>query len=292
MPRREAGYSTDLIGSKACEIVRNHCFEEQPLFLYVPFNAPHTPRQAKEADVAEYSHIEDGRRRIHAAMVTSMDHQIGAVLDALIERGVAGDTLVIFASDNGGYAETASNAPLRGHKGTLYEGGIRVPACMCWPGQLHPGYVVAEKIYIIDLLPTLVGLAQGNFATGQPLDGIDVWHAIRDAEQLPPRDIVHNVLAASGRGAIRRGEWKLIVQIEGVMGEGILLEHAGLVAQLYNIVVSVFPTTQGPICDCCLLDHFVRKGLPHGNEVGDSGPYSQPPPTGWEPPPDWSNLPE
>lgn len=292
MPLQEEGYSTDLIGAKACEIVKQHPFDSHPLFLYVPFNAPHTPRQAKEKDVAEYAHIKNKARRIHAAMVTAMDRQMGAVLDALEQRGVSDDTLVIFASDNGGYEDAAKNAPLRGHKGTLYEGGVRVPACMRWPGQLEPGTVVSQSIHIVDLFPTLVGLAQGDADAGQPLDGVDVWAAIHDGDQLAPRDIIHNVFDASGRGAIRRGDWKLIVQPQHASEGGISLEQADLFAELYNVAEDPYEQNDLAGRSRELAMELWETLKLHGKEVGDSRPYGQQAPPGWKGPADWSQAPD
>jgi arylsulfatase A-like enzyme len=292
VPLREEGYSTDLIGARAAEVVRNHRFDEQPLFLYVPFNAPHTPRQAKEEDLAEYASIRNGRRRTHAAMVTAMDRQIGAVLSAIEQRKETRNTLVIFASDNGGYAGAADNKPLRGNKGTLYEGGVRVPACVVWPQGLEGGRSVTERIHIVDLFPTLVTLANGVIDSGKQLDGINVWPAIANGKQLPERDVIHNVFDASGRGAIRRGDWKLIVQPQRVLVEGVVLGQAGLRAQLFNINEDPYEKQDLAASHPELVSQLWETLKRHGSQAGDSGPYCEKAPTDWKAPADWSQVPD
>lgn len=290
MPLREEGYSTDLIGTRAVKVIDEHRFGEKPLFLYVPFNAPHAPRQAKEDDLAEYAGIKNPRRRTHAAMVTAMDHQIGEVLAALDRAGAADNTLVLFASDNGGYQGAADNSPLRGHKGTLYEGGVRVPACVVWPGGLQGNRTVSSCIHIVDLFPTLTKLACGSIESDKPLDGINVWPAIASGSPIPERDIIHNAFNATGRGALRRGNWKLIAQPKRVIKDGIPLGQAGLRAQLFNIkddpnesddLSAVHPELASQLWDTLKQ---------HGKQAGDSSPYCQKAPAGWTAPPDWSQV--
>lgn len=292
VPLREEGYATDLIGARACVIIGSHPFDEQPLLLYVPFNAPHTPRQAKPADLSKYDDIEDTARRTHAAMVTAMDRQIGAILKSLAERGVRDDTLVFFASDNGGYAGAAKNDPLRGHKGTLFEGGVRVPACVSWPGRLAAGRVVSEVLHIVDLFPTLVGLAGGEHRSGKPLDGVDVWATIEEGAPLAERDVIHNVFDASGRGAIRRGDWKLIVQPERLFDRGVSLAEANLLAQLYRISEDPCERHDLAAAHPQLVQELWATLKSYGANVGDSRPYRQPAPADWTPPADWSQAPE
>lgn len=291
VPLREQGYSTDLIGARAAEVVRNHDFQ-QPLFLYVPFNAPHTPRQAKEEDLAQYASIKNKRRRTHAAMVTAMDQQVGVVLSAIAERQQTANTLVIFASDNGGYAGAADNRPLRGHKGTLYEGGVRVPACLVWPDGLQGGRIISAAMHIVDLFPTLVGLAHGDADSGKPLDGVNLWPAISMGEQLPQRDIIHNVFDTAGRGAIRRDDWKLIVQPDRIMATGTALDHTRLNAQLFNIKEDASENNDLSAVQAELVEQLRTTLKQYGTQVGNSRPFCHKPPPGWKPPADWSQVPE
>jgi arylsulfatase A-like enzyme len=208
-PLKEEGYSTTLIGKEAARVIEKHDFAK-PLFLFVPFNAPHTPLQAPDEYIAKYSTIEDESRRIFAAMVTCMDDEIGRILKALETRGVAANTLVMFTSDNGGAVRNgASNHPLRGGKTDLYEGGVRVPACAMWSGSIQPGTVVNEPVHIVDVFPTLVLLAGGSIDQPLPLDGRDIRATITKNAKSPRQEILLNV--EPNRGAIRRGDWKLIV---------------------------------------------------------------------------------
>lgn len=208
IPISEAGYSTDLLAKEAVALIESQD-PEQPLFLYLPFNAPHSPLQAPKDYIAKYRHLEDKRRRVYAGMVTCLDDAIGKILAALHEKGADRNTLVFFSSDNGGATNTAAdNAPLRGHKGLLYEGGVRVPAAISWPGTIAPNSVVDEPLHIVDLYPTLIRLAGGSLEQKLPIDGLDVWKTVAEGAPSPHDEILFNV--RHRRGAIRQGKWKLV----------------------------------------------------------------------------------
>jgi len=206
-PLREEGYATDLIADESVRIIEEHNVS-RPLFLYVPFNAVHSPFQTTQNYIDMYKHITNKRRRIYAAMVTCMDDAIGRIVQALYERGLKRNTLIIFCSDNGGVGGVADNGPLRGQKAQLYEGGIRVPAVVFWPGVIKAGAVVKEPLHIVDMYPTLLKLAGARLTQPLPIDGKDAWPTITDGKPSPHEEILHNVTAAAG--AIRRGDWKLI----------------------------------------------------------------------------------
>ena len=207
---REEGYSTNLIGREAVRIIEEHD-PAQPLFLYVAFNAPHTPYEVPDEYLDRYKHIERTRRRQFAAMVTCLDDAVSGVLKALDKRGMRGNTIIFFCSDNGGASHTigaANNEPLRGRKGTLYEGGVRVPALVVWPDKLKGGRIVDELFHIVDLYPTFLNLAGGSLDQPLPLDGLDAWPTIAEGKPSPRTEILHNL--EPRRAAIRRGNWKLI----------------------------------------------------------------------------------
>ncbi|MGE5712946.1 MAG: arylsulfatase B [Betaproteobacteria bacterium] len=220
-PVREQGYSTTLLGDDAVRLIERHD-PARPLFLYLAFNAPHTPYQAPEADLQRYSAIADPSRRAYAAMVTAMDTEIGRVVAALDARGMRGNTLIVFQSDNGGTHNPmfagegdmskvkipVDNGPLREGKGSLYEGGTRVVALANWPGHIPAGTTVDGLIHVVDMYPTLSQLAGASSAKAKPLDGVDVWRTISAGQPSPRSEIVYNV--EPFRAGVRQGSWKLV----------------------------------------------------------------------------------
>jgi len=206
-PLHEEGYTTDLLADESVRLIEQHDVSRR-LFLYVPFNAVHSPFQVPEPYIDMYKHIKAKNRRIYAGMVTCMDDAIGRIITALDKRSMKRNTLIIFCSDNGGVGGIADNGPLRGHKAQLYEGGVRVPATVTWPGVLKAGTIVHEPLHIVDMYPTLIKLAGGNLIQKQPLDGKDAWPTIAEGKTSPHEDILLNVTPANG--AIRCGDWKLV----------------------------------------------------------------------------------
>ncbi len=209
-PNHDEGYTTDLIADEATRILAAHD-QARPLFLYVPFNAPHTPLQAPEQYIRRYSQMKNKQRRVFAAMVTCMDAAIGRILDALGKHNYPPQrTLIFFCSDNGGIPRLGSNGKLRAGKGTLYEGGIRVPAVMVWKGMLEGGRVADQPLHVVDLYPTLLKLAGAALDVPQQksLDGRDAWPTIADGRRSPHESILHNVTPF--QGALRMGDWKLV----------------------------------------------------------------------------------
>jgi len=205
----DPGYSTTLIGNEAVRLIESHDFAT-PLFLYLPFSAPHTPLQALPEHLSLYAGIPDVNRRTYAAMVHAMDEQIGRVVAAIEKRGVTKKTLFIVASDNGAPRYlTGMNGELRGGKGTLYEGGVRVVALAKWTGQIAPGTVVDEPLHMVDWYPTLLKLAGASLEQPLALDGRDAWATIAQGAPAPHDAILLN--AAPRGGAIRAGSWKLVV---------------------------------------------------------------------------------
>lgn len=206
---RDEGYATHLLAREAARIVTEHDVK-QPLFLYVPFNAVHAPHQVPERYMAPYAHM-TGNRRIYAGMLAAMDEAIGQIVGALEKKGIRDDTLIFFCSDNGGPAPgvVTSNGSLRAGKGTLYEGGVRVPAIAAWTGKIKAGAMVAAPLHIVDWYPTLLKLAGVSLAQKHPLDGRDAWPAITQGAPTPHEDILHNITPVGG--AIRMGDWKLVM---------------------------------------------------------------------------------
>ncbi len=217
---KEPGYDTQLFGANAMRVIDSHD-KSAPLFLYLAFTAPHTPYQAPQDYLDRYKDIADPLRRAYAAQVTCMDDEVGKVVAALEKRGMRDNTLIIFASDNGGtrsnmfVGEAAvkgdlppSNGPYRDGKGTVYEGGTRVVALANWPGHIKPGLVVDEMMHIVDLYPTFAGLAGADLGKTKPLDGMDVWSTISEGKPSPREAMVYNI--EPYRAGVRKGNWKLV----------------------------------------------------------------------------------
>lgn len=207
---REEGYATDLLGAEAARFVRE-APAGKPWFLYLPFNAPHSPFQAKPEDLQKYAHLKQPNRRAYAAMVDCLDQAIGRVLAAVEARADATNTLVLFFSDNGGIPRVgSSNHPWRGAKLTVYEGGTRVCAAIRWPaGGLSGGKRFAGRIGYIDVLPTL--LAAAGVKPPGNLDGINFLPALRGENQLPARpwfSYIHQ--SEDAHASVHEGRWKLV----------------------------------------------------------------------------------
>jgi arylsulfatase A-like enzyme len=218
----EKGYSTTLLGNEAVKLISQHD-PATPLYLYLAFNAAHTPYQAPQAYLDTYKHIADPARRAYAGSITAMDHQIGRVLDALVKKKMIANTLIVFMSDNGGTRNPmftgaiadvsklnipCDNGPYREGKGTLYEGGTRVVAFAHWPAHIKAATTVDEMIHAVDWYPTLLGLAGAQSGKAKPLDGMDVWLTISEGKPSPRTEIVYNV--EPFRAAVRQGDWKLV----------------------------------------------------------------------------------
>ncbi|MFT5284778.1 MAG: arylsulfatase A-like enzyme [Planctomycetota bacterium] len=209
-PVRETGYATDLLAAEASRIIERHEGDE-PLFLYVPFTAPHAPIQAPLESEQEFKHIEDPARRTYAASVAHLDTAVGRIVRSLETRGIREQTLLLFLSDNGAAGNHAgSNTPLRGSKFSAFEGGIRVPAIASWPTFLDPNQIIEVPFHVIDLVPTFAALAGASTDTTKPLDGIDIWSVLSDGLAPSPRTLVLHL--DNHGGAIRVGDWKLVVR--------------------------------------------------------------------------------
>jgi len=220
---KEEGYTTTLLGQDAARYIAEQKDGEGPFYLYLTFNAPHTPYQAPQEYIDRYSTIEDPTRRTYAGMVSCLDDEIGRVVGALDDSGLRDNTLIVFQSDNGGtrnamfagvMADMANvkipcdNGPYREGKGTLYEGATRVCAFANWPGRIQPG-TVDGMIHVVDMFPTIAALAGASTEKcKQPLDGMNVWSTIAQGEASPRTEILYNV--EPFRGAIRDGDWKLV----------------------------------------------------------------------------------
>lgn len=205
-------YVTDAFGEEAVDFVNRHAGDENPFFLYLPFTAPHEPWEAKQADLDHFAHITDPNRRAIAAMTYALDRSVGEVLDAIDANGIDDNTIVIFTNDNGAVSYVG-NPPFKGHKGTTWEGGIRVPFMIKAPG-LEPG-VYDSPITFFDVLPTLVTAGGGDISQ-IPHDGYDVMpYLAGDATDDPTKTRFWRSL---DKWAVRKGDWKLESPYVGFTG--------------------------------------------------------------------------
>jgi arylsulfatase B len=207
---REEGYSTFLLGAEAIRFIKQR-ERTKPFFLYLPFNSPHEPLQAPPEYLDRYANIADVKRRRFAAMVDAMDTTIGRLLSVLEEEKISENTLVLFFSDNGGpLANGATNTPLRGGKATPFEGGIRVPAIIRFPGRLKAGTVSKQVLTMMDYFPTLAGACGISPGNSLPLDGKNLWSGISSGKTMPREDLFFVIEARGTTGlAVHHGEWKL-----------------------------------------------------------------------------------
>ncbi|CAH1266654.1 arylsulfatase B-like [Branchiostoma lanceolatum] len=227
-------YSTYLFAKKTSEIISRHD-RNKPLFLYLPFQAVHSPLQAPVKYIEMNSHINDTRRRLYAALTSAMDEAVANITIALKQKGLWKNTILIFSTDNGGWPKSGGNNwPLRGAKGGLWEGGVRGVGFVSSPLLKKKGRTSDALIHISDWFPTLVGLAGGSLKETKSLDGYDVWKAISEGKSSSRKEILHNIdplfrtlnkwpgdnwydkiFNTSVHAAIRSGDWKLLTGIPG-----------------------------------------------------------------------------
>lgn len=199
---------TTALGDEAAAFVRRH--REKPWMLYLPFNAPHTPHEPTAERLAKFEQVTDVKRRRYLAQVSLLDDAIGAVTKALVETGQSGRTLVFFFSDNGGHTPSgSSNGPLREMKGTLYEGGIRVPFVVSWPDKLPGGRTYDQPVLSLDLFATTLAAAGVPMPADKTYDSVNLIPYLTGDEHTPPHERLFWRLRAKNF-AVREGVWKLI----------------------------------------------------------------------------------
>ncbi|MBK1853337.1 sulfatase-like hydrolase/transferase [Verrucomicrobiaceae bacterium 5K15] len=218
-------YLTDWFTLEAKDYIERHSQDDQPWFLYLSYNTPHSPMQAKDEDLAKFDHIQDKTRRIYCAMQHNMDRNIGTIIAKLKELGQLENTLIVFLSDNGGSVEVshAINAPLRGGKGSNLEGGVRVPTIYHWPTHLPKGKTYTEPVISLDILPTFMAAAGAEVPRTQPLgssakgdkgrhvtDGVDLLPYLRGERKGRPHRALFWRITLRAK-SVRSGNWKLLI---------------------------------------------------------------------------------
>ncbi|MEY4244066.1 MAG: Arylsulfatase precursor [Verrucomicrobiota bacterium] len=208
------GYLTTVLGDEAASFI--HRNKEKPWVLYTAFNAPHTPNQATPELLDRVKHIADESRRTYAAMIVGMDDAVGTILKQLREDGLEERTLIFFLSDNGGTTEdnTSSNDPLRGRKGQMWEGGIRVPFLAQWKGVLPAGKTYDRPVSSLDILPTALAAAGTPGLGGQALDGVDLVPFLSGKKSGDPHEMLFWRMTERDIHAVRDGRHKLVKQGE------------------------------------------------------------------------------
>ena len=213
------GHATDLFTEWSMDFIRAQAQSFEPFFLYLAYNAPHTPIQPPDEWIARVQEREPDispQRAKYIALVEHMDAGIGRVLDTLEDTNQLSNTLVIYTSDNGGAMNVgAHNGPLRGQKGEMYEGGIRVPTCAMWPGHISEGYVTDQVALLMDLFPTVCEVAGASIPEG--IEGRSIWQTLQGEQQDFSERILYWLRREGGQQflgqcqhAIRRGDTKLL----------------------------------------------------------------------------------
>ena len=201
------GYLTDELANEAISFINRN--KENPFFIYLSFNAVHTPMEATAEDLAKFPNLK-GKRKTLAAMTLAMDRAIGKVVSALRTQGLRNNTLIVFTNDNGGPSDSneSDNSPLSGTKANHLEGGIRVPFLMSWPNQLKNIKNYNSPISTLDLFPTFLTVAGGNTNEIKGLDGVNLIPYLKGENTEAPHEFLY--WKKENRGAIRNQDWKLI----------------------------------------------------------------------------------
>lgn len=218
-------YLTDLLSQSACEFISNHK-SKNPFFLYLSYNAPHSPLQGKKEHLKKLTHIKSDALKLYASMILSIDEGVGDIQKVLKEKNIKENTLIIFLSDNGPAKTTfkglpkewprgkllGSTAGLRGNKGKYTEGGIRVPFIMTWPNKLKQKAVYEGPVVSIDIYPTLSKIAGIKLPQNETFEGVDIMEFVFPKFTQMTRDeiIWCGSRGSEKNGAIRKGDWKLI----------------------------------------------------------------------------------
>ncbi len=203
-------YLTTVLGRDGASFITRH--KGQPWFLYLAFNAPHTPLQVTDPLLERVKHITDPTRRGYAGLVVGLHDAVGVALNALKESGQIENTLVFFLSDNGGPVSVthSDNTPLRGAKGQVYEGGIRVPFVVSWPGQLPQGKDYGQPVSSLDVFATAAALAGAKVPASHVLEGTNILPYLRGERGGAPHERLFWRTGGGAKFAVREGDWKLV----------------------------------------------------------------------------------
>jgi arylsulfatase A-like enzyme len=270
----EKEYLTDYLGDRDAEFIRANAKTGKPYFLYAAFNAVHAPLMVTKKYYDRFPDIKDDQLRTYAAMVASLDDNVGKILDAVDASGQAKNTIVVFASDNGCaeyYEGMCSCEPLRGGKLSHYEGGTRVPFMIRWPEHYKAGTVYRKVASLLDVLPTAVAAAGGKLPGDRVYDGVDLTPFLTGQKQGDPHDML--VWRRRPLVSIRKGDWKLWESVNDETGK------YGEYKLLFNLKTDLNETTN--VADKNPEKVKELEGLIHqwAKDMTDPKWPSRPPPT-------------
>ncbi|WPR71111.1 sulfatase-like hydrolase/transferase [Flavobacterium sp. NG2] len=207
VPEKELSYLTDNFTEETIKFINQK--DKKPFFIYLAYNAPHAPDQATKQYLENTKHIEYGGRSVYAAMVNGVDAGVGKIDSTLVANGMKDNTIIVFLSDNGGRAEHADNRPNRGHKGMIFEGGIKVPFFMTWKNGLKGNQVYQNVVSSLDLFPTFLDAAGADFRKEKQLDGTSLLPYVRGENKGKPNDLLFWRSVGGFEYAVRKGDYKL-----------------------------------------------------------------------------------
>ena len=218
-PVKTTKYLTDEFSDEALRFVDRH--KDEPFFLYLAYNAPHTPLQATEKYLSRFPNIKDKKRKTYAAMVSAVDDGVGRLMQHLKEQNLEENTIVFFLSDNGGPESTNSsnNGPLRGEKGSIWEGGIRVPYAVQWKGVVPAGVTYDKAVTSLDIFATISGLTNSPVNKDKPLDGVNLIPFITGKNDDAPHSALYMRMYSANRKMMRSGDYKYVVPGKGKPAE-------------------------------------------------------------------------
>ncbi|WP_117883730.1 sulfatase-like hydrolase/transferase [Aureibaculum luteum] len=210
---RETEYLTDALSHEAIRFVKDASKKEKPFFLYLSYNAPHVPLEAKKEDLEKFAAIKDEKRRTYAAMVYAVDRGVNEIEEALKATGQFENTLIVFLSDNGGKTtQGATNYPLSKGKGSTQEGGYRVPMFFHWPNKVPAGKRFDYPVSALDFYPTFAGLANAKIPEGKKLDGKDIWNDFLAGKNAHKDENIYVLRHREGYTDVgaRHNQWKAL----------------------------------------------------------------------------------
>jgi len=292
----EEGYATDLLSNEVVKLIYGHKDSEDPFFIYLPHSSPHGPLMAPEKEIQRYMHMGE-KKATYAAMVSIIDQGIGRILDALEKTGKDRHTLIVFMSDNGGSFIASDNSPLRGGKGTLYEGGIRVIAAARWPGHIPTGIEIDKPCSYVDILPTFLAAAgQTDMIANETLDGRNLlplwcgekwdepgWEFFSFYEKYPE-------LGGKEELSLISNNMKLIRRGSPILETSDPAEDATI--ELYNLASDTTESNNLALEYPELVKEMLDKLRNYRTLRPEGGvpPMVEPVPEGWKPPENWDLI--